>query len=509
MLRRILGLALALAAAALPAAARADWRQYETAHFVIYSEAEEKDVGRLAERLESIDALMRMATRLSDTVEPVKVRIYHVASNVEVEKALGLTASGVAGFYNSNVLGPFLVTPRKTYFGQGDFTPELVLHHEYAHHFMLQYFPAIYPSWYVEGFAELIGSSRFMDDGRIAYGMAAKHRGDAIGWDWVSLEDLLTKPPEKVPLDLYGQGWAMTHFFTFSKTRSPQMRQFLAGLGAGKSQAEAARAAFGDLAALNREAHLYLTSGSFEYRPVKVEIRRPVIQGVRPVPAGEAALIPETIALRDDELSIYRKESERSREEKLRNENLARIRAKVQRMPNDPYGLYLLGEAEWAAGNVAQSEAAADRLLALQPDHPRALVRKSLALAGAAAKLQGAAREAKAAEARRLAVRANKADPNDVLPLVAFYQSFHLVDAKPPASAVEGLTAAMMTLPADTRIRQLVVDEMAAEHRWGAAIAALMPIANDPHESPRRTAAREQLAKLRAEQAKAKGAAPS
>lgn len=510
MFRRIVGMALALLAAALPAAAQADWREYETSHFIIYSEAPEKDVNRLAERLESVDGLMRMATRLADNTEPVKVRIYHVASNDEVGRALGESGSGIAGFYDSNVLGPFLVTPRKTYFGQGDFTPELVLHHEYAHHFMLQYFPAIYPSWYVEGFAELVGSSRFMDDGRIAYGMPAKHRGDSIAADWVSLQDLFTKPPEKINnFDLYGQGWAMTHFFTFSNTRAAQLRQFFQALSAGKEQGDAAKAAFGDLGALNREALRYVTAGSFEYRPVKVEIKRPVIQSTRAVPPGEAALIPETIAFRDDDLSLYRKEGDRAHEKKLRDDNLERIRSKAARFASDPYALYLLGEAEWAAGNMRESEAAADRLLAIQPNHPRALVRKSLALAEAASHLEGAARDAKAGEARRLALRANHADPNDVLAFVAYYQSFHLVGAKPDSNAVQGLLAALTTLPANTRIRQLVVDEMAAQHRWKAAIAALIPIANDPHDSPRRSAAREQLAKLQAEFDKSNGAAAS
>jgi tetratricopeptide (TPR) repeat protein len=507
MIRKLcLWLVLAIVSIA-PGAAHAEWRQYETAHFVIYSEAGEKDVGTLAERLESVDGLLRLATGLGDNVDPVKVRIYHVATDEQVERALGLKDSGVAGFYDSNVLGPFLVTPRKTYFRQADFTPELVLHHEYAHHFMLQYFPAIYPSWYVEGFAELIGSSRFMDDGRIAYGMPAKHRGESIAFSWISLEDLLTKPPEKIHgFDLYGQGWAMTHFFTFSKTRAPQMRKFLQGLRAGKPQAQAAKEAFGDLAALNREAYQYLTAGSFEYRPVKVEIKRPVIMGSRAVTAGEAQLVPETIAFRDDELGIYRKPGARLREKKLRDENLDSIRQKAARLPADPYALYLLSEAEWSAGNVAEAGSAADRLLAIQPNHPRAMVTKSLTLATAAAALAGPARDEKATEARRLALRANKADPNDALALVAYYQSFHLVGAKPPKAAVDGLFAAVLTLPADIRIRQLLVDELAAERRWAEAIAVLMPIANSPHDSPRRTAAQEQMAKLQAELAKERGA---
>src|SRR3954468_18464745 len=139
---------LAAAAAALllmPGAARADWRAAETQHFIIYTQSDDKDVLRLATRLETVDGLMRLASNISDRVEPVKVKIYEVGTNGDVETALGLTNSGVAGFYNSSILGPFAVTPHSTTFHAGDFSPELVLHHEYAHHFMLQYFPATYP----------------------------------------------------------------------------------------------------------------------------------------------------------------------------------------------------------------------------------------------------------------------------------------------------------------------------------------------------------------------------
>jgi hypothetical protein len=501
-LLNFLGLALLLA---VPAAAQAEWRAAETAHFVIYSESPQEEIERLATRLEKMDGLMRKATNIREDVEPVKVRIYEVPSTSDVEKALGLSGTGIAGFYTSNIMGPFLVTPRKTYFGTASFTPELVLHHEYAHHFMLQYFPAIYPSWYVEGFAELVGSSTFMKDGKIAYGMPAKHRGSNIVADWVPLPELLLKPQEKVTyLDRYGQGWALAHFFTFSKTRAPQMRQFLAALSSGQPATEAAKA-FGDLDELNREARRYVGAGSFEYRPVEVEIAGPVLKRIRPLSPGEAASIPETIAFDDEDLSILRKPGEREREKKRREGVLADIRDKSRRFVDDPFTLHLLAEAEYAAGNLGQSEAAADRLLAIQPDHVRGAVRKSILLAHAAKGLQGPARAAKASEARRLAVRANKADPNDPLPLLAFYQSFHLAGEKPSKAAVDNLISVVLTVPGNTSIRQLLVDELAAQRRWGEAIAVLTPIANSPHRSPRREAAQEQMAKLKAELDKARG----
>lgn len=491
-----------------PAAARAEWRAAESAHFIFYSESSDRDIEKLAARLESYDKLMRMATGIPDDVEPVKVRIYEVASTYEVEQALGLTDSGVAGFYDSNILGPFAVTPRSTGWQGGSFTPALILHHEYAHHFMLQYFPSVYPPWYIEGFAELIGSSKVMPDGRIGYGMPAKHRGSDIAVNWINVADLLLKPPHKLYYDLYAQGWALTHFLTFSKEKSPQMRAYLVALRAGRPPEEAAKA-FGDLQALNREARRYVTDGAFDYKPVAVEIARPAIKSLRPLSPGEAATIANVIALRDDELTLFRKPGAREREQKLRAENLERIRERARRFASDPFVQFLLATAEYAAGHYRESEEAADRLLALQPNHVRGMAVKSLNLARAARAMQGASRSAKAAEARRLAVRANQADPNETLPLLAFYQSFHLAGETPTKDAVTALAAVVETQPGDTKARQLLVDQFAADRRWALAIQALQPIANSPHESPRRTAAREQLEKLQAELAKETGERPA
>src|SRR6478735_7077023 len=132
-MRRLLR-ALAPLAIFLPTAAVADWREHETAHFLIVSESPPAEVEEFAARLESYDKLMRMATG-TKVDDPVKVRIYEVPSLSEVEQALGEHNSGIAGFYDSNMLGPFAVTPHKTSGTGRYFTPELVLHHEYAHHF--------------------------------------------------------------------------------------------------------------------------------------------------------------------------------------------------------------------------------------------------------------------------------------------------------------------------------------------------------------------------------------
>lgn len=495
MLRLIVALIAAGLSVAASAASDGSWQAVETEHFIIYSKGPPARITKLATDVESFDKLMRMACGLGDDKDVVKVRIYEVDGTDDIERALGVDNTGIAGFYESNILGPYLVTPRKIDTEVIDFTPALVIHHEYAHHFMLQYFPAAYPDWYIEGFAELIGSSKWLDDGKIGYGMPAIHRGHDIASDWVPLQDLLVK--EKVTyLDTYGQGWALTHFFTFTPQRTKQFRAYLDALAAGKSMKEAAQA-FGDLNELNREARRYVTAGSFNYRPVKVDIAQPVIRKTRPLSAAEAALTPEVIAFRDDPLDSYRKPSERERQRKLREANLGRIRQKAQLYPDDAFALYFLTEAENATGNYAQAQAAVDRLLSIQPNHVRAMARKSMLMSRRAATLQGPQRTDLAAGARDLAVKANKIDSIDPLPLLAYYESYRQIGDKVPEQAVMGLMQVVSTLPRDDNLRLRLVDQLESDDRYAEAIGWIMSIANSPHESPQRTAAREKLERLR------------
>lgn len=477
-------------------AGQAEWRRFETAHFIIYSEGDDRRVTDLATDLESIDGLMRMATGLRPGQVAVKVRIYEMGDEGAVQAARGQIGSGVAGFYSSNALGPFAVTTRKAYSATGSFTSRIILHHEYAHHFMLQYFPATYPGWYREGFAELIGATKFLDDGRLAYGFPAKYRGDTINFGWVSMRDILLTPPDKMrKWDVYGQGWAMTHYLTFNPARAKQLRQYLGAINAGKSS-ESAAAAFGDLDALNREAHLYLTRGQFEYRPVKVPIASQVIEKITTLGPGEAALVPETIAFDDDDLRAYRKEAARERERKRREDVLRRVAAKAARYPADPFAWRLLAQMQYAAGNHLAAGISADRLLALQPASVPGLTIKSLSLSRSTAGAEQATRLRQTAEARALAVRANKADPDDPMAYIAFYESYRAAGAAVPANAIDGLMAAVEKLPSNVTVRQMLVDEYIRQQNWASAMRALLPIANSTHDTPLRQAAREKMAML-------------
>ena len=210
----------------------------------------------------------------------------------------------------------------------------------------------------------------------------------------------------------------------------------------------------------------------------------------------EAALIPQVIAYDDDDLREIKKEGVRQHETARRQRNLEKIRQIVAQYPNDPFALRFLAEAEFASGNFAESRTAADRLLAVQPNNVEGLARKSLAMS-----MLGVGNRAAGEEARALAVKANGLDHDDPLPLLAYYVSFHEAGQKAPKLAVDGLMQAVSTLPGNTNAREMLVDELAAEHRWAEAMAWLAPIANNPHDSPLRDAARDKMESLKKQMA--------
>jgi tetratricopeptide (TPR) repeat protein len=223
-----------------------------------------------------------------------------------------------------------------------------------------------------------------------------------------------------------------------------------------------------------------------------------VILSTAAVSAGEAAMIPETIALQEGSLDHIVKPKERARAQKLRDANLAALRRKAAQFANDPFAQRLLAEAEFLGGDLAAAEAATNRLLVLEPASVEGLARKSIILSARASKTTAGQRAALAREARALAVKANRIDTSAGLPVVAFYQSFRAAGQAAPEVALHGLAAALEARPNNEEIRHLLVDELEARGRYREAIVLITLIANSPHDSPAREAARQQLARLQA-----------
>ncbi len=489
MLRLLISALALILALAAPGAARAEWREAETAHFRIYSSGGEQQLRRFAERLETFDALLRRLASVPASVEPVKVRVFLLETEDQVRRAYHVSAgSSVAGFYTVNMEGPLAVSPRRTDVSDSTFGPEIVLFHEYAHHFMLQYFPVSYPAWYVEGFAEMASTAVPLPGGKMAFGKPASHREYSLTASrWVPVSQLLTQSYSQFPKDgdFYGQAWLLSHYLTFAPARKGQIYRYLGALAAGRPQAEAAREIFGDVEALNREARHYLDGRTFTYAPIEVQHPAPESIKLRLLSPGEASLVEDMAAFRDRV------------DEKERAAWIAAIRAKAARYPSDPKVLQFLADAEFAAEDYPAALATADKWIAVAPNDVQAMTRKATILLEQADALEGAARAAKIASARALIVAANRIDADDPKTLVAFYEAYRVSGERPPQVALDALRQAVGTMPQAYRPRMLLATALANQGKYDEAIFYLGPIAYDPHPSDGQQAALAMIGRLR------------
>lgn len=469
-------LAFALAALAVPAEAK--WREASSDHFVIYSEQSAKDLEEFASHLERYDKAMRFLRSVPD-VPPAKANrltVYVVSSFATVRKLFGEGAGtsrgGIGGFYLPRASGSIAIAPRPSAADTAFDSAQIVLLHEYAHHFMLENYPGAYPAWFTEGYAEFHSTASFERDGDVGIGRVAAHRAAGLLLEsQLPIERLLTASVEDLPQNdrdnLYGRGWLLLHYLTFEPTRKDQLGDYLQRINRGEGNLEAARGAFGDLAKLNRELNIYMRRKMYYWR----------------LPADQLAIgkvAVRDLTLAEDAVMDVKIRSRRGVTPEQAQDLLPEVRRAAEPYVNDPFAQATLAEAEYDAGHYREAEAAADRALAADPKYVDALLYKGrarLALADEAGES-----DAKTwSDARRWIVTANRTDPDDPEPLVLFYQSYRLAGMEPTDNAVLGLLTAYAAVPQDPGLRAIAAVEMLKKGDTAGARTALRPLAYDPH----------------------------
>jgi tetratricopeptide (TPR) repeat protein len=489
----LFGLALAaLAAGAAPA--QAAWREASSAHFVIYSEGSDKSVRDFANKLERYDAAMRSVRGLPDfEISPGnRLTVFVVPNMGAVRKLYGKGSTNVGGFYMGRVDGSYAITPRD---GEGDEFEQIVLLHEYAHHFMLQNFPGAFPAWLIEGFAEFNSTARFDKDGSVGLGLPANHRAyGLILMKPLKLETVLTSGVSDLKNDdkdtFYGQGWLLTHYLTLDPSRRGQLSKYLALINAGTPSLPAAKQVFGDLAVLEKELNRYLHQRTLGY--LKLEASRITVKpiSVRTLSPGESASMDIRIR------------SKRGVDEAGAQALLPLARKAAAPYPKDVLAQVTLAEAAFDANQFAEAEAAADRAIAADPKSVEALIYKGRIKMALAVKAE-AKDPATWREVRRWFLAANKVEADDPEPLALFYQSFLAARAKPTANATSALEQALGLVPQDSSLRWLLARQHLQDGKGEDARAVLAPVAFDPHGGEQAKVAASVLEKLKAGNPKA------
>lgn len=470
---------------ALPSAGEARWRKASSEHFIIYSEQGPDELKRLATKLERYDTGMRLIGGLppGEGGSANRLTIYVLSNDQDVHKiATGKEVRPldfmISGLYLPRAGDSIAIVSAEP---GGDLAPQsqATIFHEYAHHIMFENGLAAYPAWYVEGFAEFNGSARIKSDGSGGFGYPATIRlRGLLAAKPLKLNQMLGELPEKMTPEqreaIYGRGWLLTHYLTFSKERGGQLAAYLKALNSGKTSLEAARMAFGDLDVLDRELDHYLHQSQILYLPIPASALQ--IRGVdiSELSDGEDAIIP------------VRVRSKRGVDAKTARDVLAEARKVGAGYPNDPAVQLALAEAAFDmaesggkdADYLAEADIAADRVLAADPNNVRAMVYKSRVALLRAGK---SGTPDRAAAAQDWAIKANHLDPEDPVPLVCFYNSFMPAGKPPSASAQAGLARAFELAPQDVSLRWMMVNQAIGTGNLAEARLLLKPIAYSPH----------------------------
>ena len=485
----------------IPTASYADWHEARSPNFIVYSQGSAEDAREFALKLERFDFVLRTAHKVSAPPAPHPLRVFLMQS-VEGVREMAGGSDSIAGYYMPTARSLMLVGTRNRISGksanirtahqEAELDPETILLHEYAHHFMRQYFPAVYPVWYSEGFAEFWGTTRLLPNDVVDVGLPADHRFSTFrDLGWLPLQKLMRAHnyAELGGLDvflLYAEGWLLVRYVFEHPERRRQLDQYLALINRGTSYEDATRQAFPDLDKFNSELFEYAGTGKFNYIRLPFKTRDFGTITVRRLRPAEQALMTREIRLSQG--IVHRDAAEFARD----------VRGIAARFPDDPFALQMLMETEWLSGSKGAALAAADRLLAVEPNHARALATRGR-LQIAALRSAGSTDEKALAAPRQLLSRAVTSALSDPVVQEAYYDSFAEFGLMPPEHAQNALYAAMELAPSDGEIRYKLARDFEMRNMIAEAIAIIRPQAlSTPHR--RNESERERKERLRQEE---------
>jgi hypothetical protein len=223
------------------------WGRYENRHFVAFSNAPAKKALGLLEGLESFRGAFLQVGNVEIPADAPKTKVLILANKKEFQKLASNKLH--AGFAASDGRTTVIVMP-----GDGDKGwARTVIRHEYGHA-LLRFKKFNYPSWYEEGFAELVSSTEVVNKGQsFTIGQPpdrARHNGPPL-YDWDELVSDEFNPHAITNRELgssaYSQAWLLAHYATLgNELKNAQLLQkYFNRLKDGESQGVAFEESFG------------------------------------------------------------------------------------------------------------------------------------------------------------------------------------------------------------------------------------------------------------------------
>lgn len=465
--RRILWtMAAAALLLSLAGAAEAAWYRAETDRFVVFGEGREAQVREYAVKLTVFDRVLRQLNPVA-AGQPAggKVDVYLVRGLGEMRRVRPGIGAGIAGFYSGNNEAMFAVAD----VDREGLDAQQVLFHEYAHHFMLANFPAAYPAWFVEGWAEYYQTVEITPD-QIKIGDYSKNRVEWL-WlgRWLPLDELLTKRVadlrDEGQAAFYAQAWLLMHYMRSDPERAAQLNAAMLAISKGEEPLAAFKAATG-------AEPTQLDKRLQRYRKLPVLL----MKNTEPPPEVKVTQLPASA----DELLLENLRLMSSPLEPTDTRLLEQIRAKAARYPGDRLAEMTLARAEFTYGDAGKAQAILDARIAADPKDEDALV-----LAGVGQYTAGVREPERTAErfraARRYFGKAHALDSNDFRTLYHYARSRQLEANYPTENDIAALLQARALAPSVMEISMHAGAALMHRGRKAEAALVLSPLLNSPH----------------------------
>ncbi|HKQ52879.1 MAG TPA: tetratricopeptide repeat protein [Pyrinomonadaceae bacterium] len=278
MIRRlalIFAVAACLALAAQPIAAKDTWTSVRSQNFFLVGNASEKEIRRVATRLEQFRDVFTKLLKSADFKSPVPTTVVVFKSDSSYKPYKPVVdgkPSNVAGYFQPGEEVNYITLTTEE---RGDDNPFSTIYHEYVHLLVNNnYGKGAVPPWFNEGLAEYYSTFQIEEDRKVFLGnLIDSHLFRLRTSQLIPLKtlfdvdyDSLHRNKDDAQGHFYAEAWALVHYLINGNNgqRLPQMGKFFNLLLQKTPTEQAFREAFQtDFAGMEKELKKYIEGHTF------------------------------------------------------------------------------------------------------------------------------------------------------------------------------------------------------------------------------------------------------
>ncbi len=255
--------------------AKDDWIEVKSKNFVLVGNAPDKDIRRVATKLEQFRETFRQLFSKASLTSPIPTTVFVFKSNsafkpFKPKRADGKPDDGIAGYFQPGEDVNYITLSTE---GEDADTFGTIFH-EYVHFIVDTNFgKSDVPTWFNEGLAEYYQTFQIEEDQKVKLGFPQNNHLALLQQSkLMPLEQLLRVSNYQLHATgghsrsiFYAQSWALIHYF-FQTGRSDAMSTFLTLSTQGVPQDKAFNDAFKiSYAQMDKELRQYISKSTYQY----------------------------------------------------------------------------------------------------------------------------------------------------------------------------------------------------------------------------------------------------